>query len=43
MIQKDGGQKVIKEFQKSGVDLYSEAPEGVDPLGKVSALLQPVS
>ena len=41
MIKEDGGQKVIKEFQKNGIDLYTTAPVGVDPLGRVKGLLSP--
>ncbi|MCJ1280008.1 hypothetical protein MMC21_007833 [Puttea exsequens] len=39
MIREDGGQKVIDGFQKNGVDLYTTAPKGVNPLGKVKGLL----
>ena len=42
MIKEDGGQKVIKEFNKNGHNLYTTAPVGLDPLGKVSGLLGPV-
>ena len=39
MIKEDGGQKLIKGFQKNGIDLYTTAPIGVDPLGRVKGLL----
>ncbi|KAK4694773.1 hypothetical protein P7C71_g2859, partial [Lecanoromycetidae sp. Uapishka_2] len=39
MIKEDGGQKVIKGFQKNKVDLYTMAPQGIDPLGKIKGLL----
>jgi len=39
MIKEDGGQKVIKGFQKNGYDLYTGAPQGVNPLGKADDLL----
>jgi hypothetical protein len=38
-MKEDGGQKVIKEFNKNGHNLYTTAPVGLDPLGKVSGLL----
>ena len=41
MVKADGGQKVIKNFKRNGYDLYTGAPAGVDPLGKVKDLLQP--
>ena len=41
MIKEDGGQKVVKGFQKNGIDLYTTAPVGVDPLGRVKGLLSP--
>ena len=41
MVQQDGGQRVIKGFQKNDFDLYTTAPVGVNPLGKVKSLLEP--
>ncbi|KAK3176578.1 hypothetical protein OEA41_007901 [Lepraria neglecta] len=35
MIREDGGQRVIKEFRRNGYDLYTIAPVGVNPLGKL--------
>ena len=43
MIKQEGGQKVIKGFQKHDFDLYTTAPTGVNPLGKVKNLLEPVN
>lgn len=40
MVWQDGGQKVIKGFQRNGYDLYTGAPQGLDPLAKVSGLLK---
>lgn len=40
MVRPDGGQKVIKEFQRNGYDLYTTAPE-IDPLDRVKRILQP--
>ena len=39
MIKEDGGQKVVREFQKNGIDLYTRAPLRVDPLERVKRLL----
>ncbi|KAM0802258.1 putative extracellular tungstate binding protein [Usnea florida] len=41
MIKGEGGQKVVREFQKNGIDLYTTAPMKVDPLGRVKGLLSP--
>lgn len=37
--QENGGQQVIKDFQKNGKVLYSTIPAGVDPLGRVKGIL----
>ena len=39
MIKEDGGQYVIKTFQKNGYDLYTGAPQGVNPLAKADDIL----
>lgn len=42
IIMEDGGQKVIKNFEKYGALLYKTAPkeeENINPLGKAKTLL----
>lgn len=40
MVRKDGGQQVIKTFQKDGKVLYVEAPHDVDPLAKTNGIVR---
>lgn len=39
IIRKDGGQRVIENFEKNGQVLYSTIPVGVDPLARVKGTL----
>lgn len=43
MVQREGGQKVIREFARHGLVLYQEAPGDVDALGVARGLMYPGS
>lgn len=39
MIRHDGGQQVIKTFERNGAVLYTEAPQNINPLWKAKSVV----
>jgi hypothetical protein len=39
MIHHDGGQQIIRTFERNGVVLYTEALRNIDPLWKAKAVI----
>ena len=39
MNKADGGQRIVRSFEKNGMKLYSSIPSKVDPLGQAKMVL----